>query len=187
MTGQLNVVLKSPTLPMLLRSATPPDGPALVEILNNPSNTEFDPHAGSGDLSLSTAESIITRWLEAYASPTPSRVNLLVVDLSKDSKVVGLSGYGHIATNPDGTRVGDVGVMINPEARGKGFGVEAMRLSIEYAFGKIKEGGLALDGVTATMLKRNAPMVGVMRKLGWEGKERLHEEFGVEMTYEMGR
>lgn len=46
---------------------------------------------------------------------------------------MGPSGFGHISTLPDnGGRSGNVGIMLNPEGRGKGFGSEAIRLCVNW-------------------------------------------------------
>jgi RimJ/RimL family protein N-acetyltransferase len=118
----------------------------------------------------------------------------------QEVKVIGLSGYGGIKTleeelsssssasavGPVGetrtkkiTRIGDVGVMLDSEFRGRGFATEAIRLSVEWGFRSACEGGLQLDKVTATTLARNAAMVGLIEgKLGWKGTRRPLEKDG---------
>ncbi|KAG2184571.1 hypothetical protein INT43_000480 [Umbelopsis isabellina] len=177
MSGQLNIELKSETLPILLRVPGPSDAKALLEILNNPSNTEFDPHAGDGNLQLADIENIITRMCSSAAMDIPDRVNLVVVDTSLDNQVVGLGGFGHIATDGD-ERIGDAGIMLQPEARGKGYGVEAIKLTMKYAFDELK-----LNAVTLTMLKKNVAMWTLIeQKLKLQGTER-ESEFGTEKSY----
>lgn len=177
MPGQLNIELKSETLPILLRVPGPSDAQALLDILNNPSNTEFDPHAGDGNLQLTDIEGIITRMRSSAALETPDRVNLVVVDTSLDDQVVGLGGFGHISTNGD-ERIGDAGIMLQPEVRGKGYGVEALKLTLNYAFDELK-----LDAVTLTMLKKNVAMWTLIdTKLKLQGTER-ESEFGTEKSY----
>ncbi|CAM0135767.1 hypothetical protein VKS41_001802 [Umbelopsis sp. WA50703] len=177
MSGQLNTKLKSETLLILLRVPEPSDAEALLQILNNPLNTEFDPHAGSGALQLANVENIITRMRSSAAMEVPDRVNLVIVDTSLDNKVVGLGGYGHIARNSDES-IGDAGVMLQPEVRGKGYGVEAIKLALDYAFD-----GLKLNAVTLTMLKKNVAMCNLIdKKLKLQGIER-ESEFGTEKCY----
>lgn len=69
---------------------------------------------------------------------------------------------GHISTQDNGSRVGDAGVMINPDARGKGYAYESLRITIDYALRV-----LGLDGVTVQMGEANVEMRGLMdRKFG---------------------
>ncbi|KAJ2962188.1 hypothetical protein NQZ79_g2682 [Umbelopsis isabellina] len=177
MSGQLNTELKSETLPILLRVPGVSDAKALLSILNNPLNTEFDPHAGSGNLQLSNVENMITRMRSSAAMEIPDRVNLVIVDTSLDNQVVGLGGFGHISTNGD-ERIGDAGIMLQPGARGKGYGVEAIKLTLVYAFDELK-----LNAVTLTMLKKNVAMWTLIdKKLKFQGIER-DSEFGTEISY----
>ncbi|OZJ05268.1 hypothetical protein BZG36_01964 [Bifiguratus adelaidae] len=178
MAGQLDVTLRSATLPILLRVPQAEDGQALLNILTDPRNTEYDPHAAKGSLALSQIESMITRMRASAALEVPDRVNLVVVDTSLD-KVVGLGGFGHIG-HENGERIGDVGVMLDPEVRGKGYGVEAMTLAINYAFDVLK-----LDKVTATILAKNVPMRNLLdKKLSLVGTTR-ESEFGDEVFYSL--
>ena len=72
---------------------------------------------------LEDIESGVAKWREAAAEEKPGRLNLVVVDTTT-GRVEGLSGFGHTATLEDGTRSGNVGVMLNPGVRGKGYGAE---------------------------------------------------------------
>ncbi|KAJ3942713.1 uncharacterized protein N0V96_006934 [Colletotrichum fioriniae] len=125
----------------------------------------------------------------------PGRVNLVVVfvgdnnnnndngkksseekegeEEEEEGTVIGFGGYGGINEHEeDGQkiRVGDVGVMINSEFRGRGFAAEAVRLAVEWGFRKVAEGGLQLARVSATMSERNVPMRGLVEKrFGWTG------------------
>ena len=66
---------------------------------------------------------------------------------------------GHIHTGDDGKRIGDAGVMINPDARGKGYAYESLRITINYALRVLK-----LDEVTVEMREANIEMRGLMDK-----------------------
>lgn len=177
MSGQLNITLLSTTLPIVLRVPEATDAAALLDILSDPRNTEFDPHAGNGTLQLPSIEAMITRMRASAAMEVPDRVNLVVVDTSLDNKVVGLGGFGHIGTEGN-KRIGDVGIMLDPQVRGKGYGVEAMKMAIGYAFDVLK-----LDEVTATMQEKNVPMRNLLdKKLEVKGTKR-QGEFGPESCY----
>ena len=191
MTGFLHTKLFSPTLPILIRNPEPTDAAALSRILSNPANIGLDKSANA--LSVSDAEVAISRMRESAAEAVPTRVNFVVELLSgttapksgeeKDGEeegdengngngngnVIGLSGFGGIDVDPaDGKRFADVGAMIDPEYRGRGFALEAVRLSIDFAFGVLK-----VDGVTAHTLEANVAMVGLLdRKLGWKAEKK---------------
>ena len=62
-----------------------------------------------------------------------------------------------MCADPKGWRCGDVGIMLNAEARGKGFAKEAVRLTIEFAFEVLK-----LDVVTLETMSANVPFRGLM-------------------------
>lgn len=126
----------------------------------------------------------------------PTSVNLLVV-LSKEGEAeeyeaIGLGGYGAIKTlERDGKKVsaGDVGVVLDHQYRGKGYAVEAMRMSIDWAFRSLEDGGLQLDLVTVTTSTENEPMICLTdEKLGLKGKsivrdgEFSHKEMYWEIT-----
>ncbi|OHE94213.1 acetyltransferase [Colletotrichum orchidophilum] len=188
----LPTTLRSRTHPILLRTLEPSDFAAVSAVLSNPENTKYDPHASA--VSPEVAKVVIERMRESASVPSvldeasgrvasgPGRVNLLVVLVDNDDDdekeeeegtVIGFGGFGCIQEHEvDGkkVRVGDVGVMINPTFRGRGFATEAIRLAVEWAFTSVAEGGPQFDRVTATMLERNKPMVGLIEgKLGWKG------------------
>jgi RimJ/RimL family protein N-acetyltransferase len=144
--------------------------------------------SGAPPPSVSEISSRIEKWREAAASPLPGRLNLVVVDLSTpEHKVEGLSGFGHIATLEDGTRSGNVGVMLNPEARGKGYGAEAIRLSVEWGFSQ----GVGFGEESVGTLERNAGMMRVIEKVlvprGWKGERRKLESGEWEWEYKISR
>ncbi|KAL2208984.1 acetyltransferase [Sarocladium strictum] len=123
----------------------------------------------------------------------PGSVNLLVVE-SKDGgaegeyEVIGLSGFGAIKTlEKDGKKVsaGDAGVVLVSKYRGKGYAVEAMKLSIDWALRSLEEGGLQLDLVTITTRSDNEAMTRLTdEKLGLKGKSIIRDgEFSDKEIY----
>ncbi|PNP51961.1 hypothetical protein THARTR1_07170 [Trichoderma harzianum] len=187
--SHLNTIIASPSNPLLfLRTIQPSDVSAFSSILSSPSN-KSDPHGT--DIDLPTAESSISRMRESASKPTildaqgnvmsgPSRVNMMLVLKSQDGTdqptetVIGLGGFGAIKDWERGghkIRAGDVGVMMDPAYKRKGYGVEAMRMAINWAFLPAAEGGPQLDLVTITTLEDNGPMVNLLHdKLGLAGK-----------------
>ncbi|KAL7938010.1 hypothetical protein V8C35DRAFT_290564 [Trichoderma chlorosporum] len=187
--SHLDAIISSPSNPLLfLRTIQPSDASALSSILSSPSN-KSDPHGK--DIDIPTAQSSISRMRESASQPTvadaqgnvisgPSRVNMMLVLKSEDENrqpaetVIGLGGFGAIKDWERGgqkIRAGDVGVMMDPAYKRRGYGVEAMRMAINWAFSPTSEGGPQLDLVTITTLEDNGPMVKLLNeKFGLEGK-----------------
>ncbi|KAF9870373.1 acetyltransferase [Colletotrichum karsti] len=200
--SHLPTTLRSATHPILLRTLSPSDAPAVSAVLSDPDNTRHDPHASA--ISPEVAVKVVERMRESAGVPSvldaetgkvvsgPGRVNLVVVYLDTDAedsdgRVIGFGGFGGINETEGKVRVGDVGVMIDKEFRGRGFAVEAMRLAVEWAFRGVEEGGLQLDRVSATMREENVAMVRLVEgRLGWEGVRRGGEVF-FEVTEETWR
>lgn len=187
--SHLNTIISSPSNPLLfLRTIQPSDAPAFSAILSSPSN-KSDPHGK--DIDLSTAVSSISRMRESASQPTildahgnvvsgPSRVNMMLVLKSGDEdgqpneSVIGLGGFGAIKDWERGgqkIRAGDVGAMMDPAYKRRGYGVEAMKMAINWAFSPASKGGPQLDLVTITTLEDNGPMLKLLHeKFGLEGK-----------------
>ncbi|KAM3566133.1 hypothetical protein ARSEF4850_000878 [Beauveria asiatica] len=208
--SHLNTRLASPTLPIVLRTIQPSDAARLAALLSDPSNAPADPNAVP--LSATAASELIARQRLSASVPTvidaarggviiggPSRVNmaieLLLPDAASSSSsssplIIGLGGFGAIKELVrDGRKIraGDVGAMIDPEYRGKGYATEAMRLAIDWAFADATTGsgggGLQLDLVTVTTLEDNVAMVKLAEdRLGLKGRDtrRACEEEGAE-------
>ncbi|KAM3464821.1 hypothetical protein MY5147_007612 [Beauveria neobassiana] len=193
--SHLDTRLPSPTLPIVLRTIQPSDAARLAALLSDPGNAS-DPNAAP--LSVTAASELIVRQRLSASVPTvvdtarggggggaviisgPSRVNM-VIELLPDTAsslplVIGLGGYGAIkelVRDGKTIRAGDVGAMIDPEYRGKGYATEAMRLAIDWAFAEATGGGggLQLDLVTVTMLEDNVAMVKLAEdRLGLKGR-----------------
>ncbi|KAL7963355.1 hypothetical protein V8C34DRAFT_267987 [Trichoderma compactum] len=183
--SHLNTIIPSPSNPLLfLRTIQPSDALAFSSILSSPSN-KSDAHGK--DMDMPAAELSISRMRESASKPTvldaqgnvisgPSRVNMMLVLTSEDGSetVIGLGGFGAIKDWERGghkIRAGDVGAMLDPAYKRQGYGVEAMRMAINWAFLPAAEGGPQLDLVTITTLEDNGPMVNLLNeKLGLAGK-----------------
>lgn len=176
--NHITTLLTSPLLPIHLRPLLPSDAAAFARLVSDP-RAASDPAVRPIDAS--TARDVISRMRDSASKPTmldpsgtgvvvsgPDRVNLAVVlDNEKEEQVIGLGGYGAIKTREGGRRVGDVGVLIDPAFRGKGYATEALRLAIDWGFAGVEEGGLQLDLVSITTLSDNEPVVRLVRdKLG---------------------
>ncbi|KAJ6444587.1 Acyl-CoA N-acyltransferase [Purpureocillium lavendulum] len=140
----------------------------------------------------------------------PSRVNMALVLLlqppsrqgvsegegervEEEETMIGLGGFGAIkdwVRNGTALRAGDVGVMLDPAHRRRGYAAEAMRLAIDWAFTPVAAGGPQLDLVTVTTLADNEPMVRLADDaLGLRGTGVLrpaeHGEPAGELYYEL--
>lgn len=205
--SHLHTRLESPTLPILLRTTEARDAPRFSAVLSDPSSAS-DPNAKP--LDIPTAQNAITKQRESAAVPTvlnadgsvasgPGRVNMVVVlkgetaadGAGADGLVIGLGGYGAIkdwVRDGKNIRAGDVGALIEPAYRGRGYATEAFRLAIDWAFTPVSEGGPQLDLVTITTLDDNAAMVKLAdEKLGLKslGQRRGSPEEGGEGKFEM--
>jgi RimJ/RimL family protein N-acetyltransferase len=129
--------------------------------------------SGAPPPTLADIQGRVSKWRAAAADEKPGRLNLAVVDTTTGN-VEGLSGFGHITTLEDGTRSGNVGVMLNLEVRGKGFGSEAIRLCVEWGF---EECGFGEESVGT--LERNKGMMRIIENVlvpqGWKGERRVLE------------
>ena len=189
--NHLHTRLESKSTPVFLRTITLDDAPFHAALLSDPANGA-DPN--SKPMTEESSRGAITKQIASADVPTiydedlgrvlsgPSRVNMMVCltepDLPSSSGngdiIIGLGGYGAIKDwERDGKKIraGDVGVLLDPKYRGKGYAVEAMKLAIEWAFTPVSKGGPQLDLVTITTLEDNAAMVALTeQKLGQAGK-----------------
>lgn len=183
-------ILKSSTSPLTLRAFIPEDAAVLTSILSNPENTK-------DDLSVATMqptdiEALVHKWVTEAPSSPLTQHNLLVL---VDGVVVGITGFGWIgpcktqsddndASFVEKELAGAVGVVLNPEARRKGYGYEALRISIDYG---LRE--LGLSEVRLGTTSRNVGMKGLMeRKFGWVKTEVVEaDRFGNDLLWRIGR
>lgn len=185
--SHLHSVIPSSKFPNLfLRTIKASDVERFVAILSAPSN-KFDPH--SQNMTLEGAEAAIARALESASEPTivdpqgnifrgPDRVNMMVILKSEDGSgeetIIGLGGFGSIKNRKrEGRRirVGNVGAMLDPDYKRRGYGLEAMKMAIEWGYKPASEGGLQLDLVTITTLVENESMLQLVNtKFGLEGQ-----------------
>ncbi|KAH8802645.1 acetyltransferase [Xylogone sp. PMI_703] len=183
MPGFVDTVLPSTKYPIYLRCPQVSDAATYAQILSNPQNIRHDPSDNGEPMKVENAEKTITAMRKSASEEVPTRVNFVIVytggEEGKEEEVIGLSGFGGIDLI-DGKRYADVGVMINPEYRGRGYALECLRLCIDFAFEK-----LATEGVSCQTRVVNTEMVGVLEKFGWKGGVRRESEKGAEFRYEM--
>ncbi|KAH8178176.1 acetyltransferase (GNAT) domain-containing protein [Sarocladium implicatum] len=190
----MNTVLTSPSHPIRLQNLHARDAAGFAHILAVDANDGKPPRdlerarAGIEKLNTSaSAPSILSTPTGARLSG-PKNVNLFVVvprdgesqsEGEADYEVIGLGGFGAIKTfHRDGKEVsaGDAGIVLDPKYRGKGYAVEAMKLTVDWAFRSLKEGGLQLDLVTITTRSDNDAMIRLTNeKLGLKGRGVLRD------------
>ncbi|KAK9350269.1 acyl-CoA N-acyltransferase [Lipomyces doorenjongii] len=127
------VVLRSTSEPLTLRVPQVGDLQALIDVLANPENTKNDLSVAS--LSAEEREVVCRRWLTLDDPRT--YMNFIVLDTERGrEEPVGIAGLGWIGPAGTGSdesvRVGAAGVMMNPEARRKGYGTEGLKMIIDY-------------------------------------------------------
>lgn len=167
------VSIHSQNLLLELRTALPSDAQALLRVFSDEENTKYDESAAGLD-NLSAIEKLLSTWTNLTDPLT--RLNFVVV---ADENVVGLSGMGYIYSRDDGKRVGDAGVMINPDARRKGYAKEALRITIDYALRTLR-----LDEVTVEMKEANTAMRALMdQTFSAAPSKRKDLKFGNEYSY----
>ena len=148
-----HISIYSNNLPLELRSPTLSDLPALLEILYDTRNTKDDRSMDGMDKS--TIKEAIEKWVVFSTSEPLDRVTYVVL---VDGTPVGIGGMGHMGTE-NGRRVGAAGIMLNTDARGKGYAYEALRMTVDHAFRV-----LGLDEVHIATTEANAAMRGLMEK-----------------------
>ncbi|MCJ1387223.1 hypothetical protein MMC18_000063 [Xylographa bjoerkii] len=169
-----HVIIRSNKLPLVLRSPILDDAAALLKIFSDPGNLEHDESAGG----LDTPEAIQKTIIEWVAFTSPLTHMSLVVEA--EGKAIGAGGFGWIGAMKDGSdgRVGDAGIMLNPEARGKGYAYEAMRMTIDHALRVLQ-----LKEVTISMTKANSAMRGLMDKKFDFSPIEFQGDHGMELQY----
>ncbi|QGA12803.1 hypothetical protein EYB26_000448 [Talaromyces marneffei] len=123
--------------PLVLRIPQEKDLQPLIDVLANPVNTKNDLSVASS--TPQERESVCRQWLNI--NEPLNHLNFAVIHTANDQEeVLGIAGLGWIGPaktennkNSDGSaRAGAAGVMVNPAARRKGIGSEALKMVIDY-------------------------------------------------------
>lgn len=127
-------------------------------------------------------ESRINSWLESSEAGENAFCVLEAPSLTHNDRlqsmgnIIGQAGFNALFTRPDGTKVGDIGVLIDLTEWRKGYATEALELMFDVAFEE-----LGLDFVEAQTDVENKGMRGIMEKMKFRGTERRREGKAVEM------
>ena len=172
--------LTSSTLPLTLRTLLPHDIPVLAQLFSDPANTQDD--LSVSKMSQAELETMINEWL-IYTSPL-KRINFLVL---ASGAPIGISGLGWIgwrrADDESSGRAGAAGVMLRPEARGKGYAYEALRMSIDYGLRELE-----LVEIRIGTTSKNFAMRGLMeKKFGMPAEVEEPDRFGNDLMWRIGK
>ena len=149
-----HISISSKSLPLELRNPTPADAPGIVQTLCDKRNTKDD--LSMADLDNANIEKIVQGWLVFSDAAPLDRVTYVVLE---DGTPIGLGGMGPIRTKDSGKRVGDAGVMIDTNFRGKGYAYEGLRMMIDHGFRFLE-----LDEIHVATTTSNVAMRGLMDK-----------------------
>lgn len=193
----LNPQIKTERL--LLRAPTPTDAAPIAALFANPANMKFEPHAPT-NATPSEYASRITKWEASRLAGTACFMAIArpgtgagtrtgaedagVGAVGPDDTIIGFGGINAIITDAQtGRRTADVGVLIDSSECGNGFGREALRATLRYAFDQA-----AADEVLMETLAVNVTFQRVMDGLGLgEFKKSAQGSFGPEAVYRFGR
>ena len=140
------------TPPVRLRTISQEDVPLVQAILVELENIKDDLSVAS--LNSQELTAMIKSWT-VHTDP-PTSFQFLVTVANKN---VGLAGLGWIGsktaliTNGKPVQIGAVGVIINPDARGHGYGFETLRIVIDHGLRELK-----LDQIEVGTISRNTAM-----------------------------
>ncbi|KAI9667853.1 MAG: hypothetical protein M1821_000672 [Bathelium mastoideum] len=162
--------ISSTKMPELeLRAPVITDAAALLRILSDRRNIQYDKSCDG----LNTPEAIgalITKW-RTFNRPL-ERANVVVV-INVDT--VGTGGLGWIGKSKVNHKmIGDAGILLDTEYRGKGYAYEALRIIIDHGFRV-----LGMDEVHIACVDANVAMKGLMNvKLGFDPVAIQDKQFG---------
>jgi RimJ/RimL family protein N-acetyltransferase len=173
-----HILLTSNTIPDLsLRTPTQTDAHSLLRIFSNPENTSLD--SSASDLANPEAiNNLITEWTK-FSKPLERANNVIVVK----GQVVGICGLGLIYRSSDSKTIGDAGVLLGPECRGKGYSYEALRMVIDHGFRVFD-----LDEIHILTREENTAMKGLMNsRFGFMGTRIEGDKFGNDWIWKINK
>jgi RimJ/RimL family protein N-acetyltransferase len=104
-----------------------------------------------------------------------------VVVLNK--RVIGTAGLGWIGRSVDGKMIGDAGIMLDSDFRGKGYAYEVLRIIIDHGFRVLE-----MDEIHIATRDANVAMKGLMNsKLRFLASPINDQKFGNEWIWRITR
>ena len=176
------IVINGPRL--TLRTPKVEDAAAHVYLFTNPENLEHEVNSSRGP----TITQYETRIKKMQEDTDSGKSAFMVIELpslagndrlQQYGSIIGSGGFNEIVVK-DGLKRGDTGALIDSSEWGKGYGTEALRMTIDYGFANMN-----LDVIQLETLAENAAMRAVLeRKFGLTGMEK-NGKFGKELLYEI--
>ncbi|KAL9095470.1 MAG: hypothetical protein Q9165_002341 [Trypethelium subeluteriae] len=169
----------STRIPQLaLRLPVANDAAALLRIFTDRRNVQYDKSCDGLDTS-EAIDALINQW-RTFGEPL-ERANVVVVI---NGETVGTGGLGWIGKRKsDGKMIGDAGILLDSEFRGKGFAYEALRIVIDHGFRV-----LGMDEIHIACVDANTAMKGLMSsKLRFEAVPIQDKQFGNEWIWRITR
>ena len=150
--------------------------PSVQKMLVEPENIKDD--LSVANLETEELTSMIRSWT-VRTDPLTSFQFLVTVA----NESVGLAGLGWIGSGADPSgnpvQIGAVGVIINPDARGHGYGFEALRMAIDYGLRELK-----LDRIEVGTTSRNTAMQRLMEdRFGMPATITKPDRFGNDLEW----
>ncbi|KAM3080428.1 hypothetical protein ACMFMG_005383 [Clarireedia jacksonii] len=157
-------ILTLPTHPDLqFIHVTPSNTSSVIQIFSNPLNAAWAP---------TDTESYMSKFLKSFRAAKTKRnyLQLLIMSLSEQQ----ILGMGALVELQDEPRTGNIGILLNPEGRGKGVGKAAVEVLLRLG------NEFDLDIVEAGTMKGNVGMRRLMGKLGLGEREEMKWMRGAE-------
>lgn len=158
------------TARLLIRSIQPQDDEAVFTLRTNPANFAYlNMEPG---LTLDTIRARHRQWIEEMREGKRAKMEVILQegrpsDNDAEGPLIGVSGVNRFLMMPDvdvtsrQAFTADIGVIIDSNYAGKGYGYEAMKAVIEYCFDEMKAEQIFIE----TRVK-NTGMMNILRKLG---------------------
>lgn len=173
--GHSSLHIASLKFPQLqLRLPVPDDATALLRLFTDHRNIQYDKSCKELD-NPSAINFLIKKWQDV-GHPL-ERANCVVV---VDGKTVGTGGLGWIGRRKtDDKLVGDAGMMLDSDVRGKGYAYEALCMVIDHGFRV-----LSMEEVHVSCVDANVAFKALMNvKFGFEPKPIQDKLFGNEWIW----
>ncbi|PQE05259.1 hypothetical protein CJF31_00008772 [Rutstroemia sp. NJR-2017a BVV2] len=143
---------------------TPSNLNSLIQIFSNPINAAVAPSPPPAWTPADT-ESYTTKFLTSFRAATFKHNYLQLLILSLPAQQV--LGMGQVTELEGMPGIGNLGIILNPEGRGKGVGKATVEVLLRLS------NECDLDVVEAGTMRGNMGMRGLMKKLGVEEREEM--------------
>lgn len=126
--------------------------------------------------SFPVTEPLEKEWLESMLHSKSDKDISFAIEELKDEKLI---GYFQLKKINWISRIGWLGIIIgDKDARGKGFGKEAMQLGLHYAFDMLN-----LRKISLEVLSENLAAIALYKKFGFEEEGTLKQHFFFDGVY----